>query len=436
VGVKARVWEVHSHTVSEAWYENAWHMLDSDIGLYYLMDDNRTIASVEQLWADQKVSEGLEEKANLTKYSGRNKAIFLEYTDAEGNNAYVSQDGVRQRGYRYFHDNYYCFVQKGYEKFTNAAHTMAITLRPNEKIIRNWKGGDKFYDYERHKRDYERNNSPESVPIRYGDGKLIWKTDLASKDACLYVNREFPPAFMADDGQYPPIHVKHRQGGIYDFPTRAFFDISSPYTILGGRLRATVHRGGASEWDGIETVIYNEEKELNERVWQAPQDTTGKLEMDVSLNETLYPSGQKGLHDYSVQFQFSANEKNDPPTQTGIESVELKTDIQVAPNSLPALTLGRNVIRYRDETPGPHRVKITHVWRERSDNHPPLAPAVALYPADGVTVDDLAPNFRWKSAADQDRGDSIANHWIRISFDPQCRWPVATALMKVTDSPK
>jgi transglutaminase-like putative cysteine protease len=31
VGVPARVWEVWHHTVSEAFYNNAWHMLDSDI---------------------------------------------------------------------------------------------------------------------------------------------------------------------------------------------------------------------------------------------------------------------------------------------------------------------------------------------------------------------------------------------------------------------
>jgi hypothetical protein len=112
----------------------------------------------------------------------------------------------------------------------------------------------------------------------------------------------------------------------------------------------------------------------------------------------------------------------------------LRTDIQVAPNSLPALSLGRNVVRYRDETPGEHKVKITHIWRERSDNTPPSAPSAAVFPADGAVVKSLAPEFKWRKAVDPDKSDKVADHWIMISFDPQCRWPVATALWKLTDS--
>ncbi|MDP6040663.1 MAG: transglutaminase-like domain-containing protein [Candidatus Latescibacteria bacterium] len=93
IGISARVWEVWHHTVSEAYYNDAWHMLDTDIGLYYLAGDNRTIASVEELWADQQVSEGLEKKAYLTAFSGRNKALRQIYMDVEGGNAHVSQDG-------------------------------------------------------------------------------------------------------------------------------------------------------------------------------------------------------------------------------------------------------------------------------------------------------------------------------------------------------
>jgi Transglutaminase-like superfamily len=436
LGIPARVWEVWLHTVSEAYYNNAWHMLDSDIGLNYLLDDNRTIASIEQLWADQKITGGKEENANLTKFSGRNKAVFMVYTDIEGNNTYLSQDGVRQRGYRYFHDDYHCYVQTGYDRFTYEQHSMAMTLRPWEKLVRNWKGGEKYYDYKRHNELYERDKKPYRKPILYGDGQLIWKPDLRSEKARLYLNQEMPPAYIFDDGQEPPVHVKRRQGGVYVVATRAIFDVETPYTILGGRLKARLYRGAATRWDRLTATVNSRTGPVKERVWSAPRGETGSIDVDLSLDEVLFPTGERGRRSYSVEFNFTANEKNDPPTQSGLEEVEFVTDIQCAPNSLPALSLGKNIIRYRDETPGEHKVKITHLWRERTDNHPPKPPQDAVYPRHGGVVDNLAPLFKWKAAKDTDRADRIEDYRITISFDPQCRWPVATALKSLTGSSK
>ena len=131
-----------------------------------------------------------------------------------------------------------------------------------------------------------------------------------------------------------------------------------------------------------------------------------------------------------------ANEANNPPTQSGLDALEVVTDIQVSAYSLPALSKGRNIIRYRDETPGEHKVKITHIWLEREDNTPPAIPDGPLFPTDGESIKTLAPVFKWQKVSDQDKGDKIMNHFILISFDPQCRWPVATALYKETQSGK
>ena len=435
IGIPARVWEVWKHTVSEAFYNNAWHMLDSDIGLYYLAGDNRTIASIEQLWADQKASEGVPEKANLTAFSGRNKAVRAVYTDVEGGNPHVSQDGIYQRGYRYFHGADECYIQTGYDRFTYEPHSMAMTLRPGETLIRNWKGGKKYYDYERHDQNLAGGNQW-AKPMRYGDGQLIWKPDLNSKLAPSFFNQNQAPCFAVLDGQQPAVHVRHKQGGIYDMPERAILDMETPYVILGGKIKARLYRGAATRWDGMSFTVSSRTGPVSQTVWRAPKDSSGSLQAEVDLDKVLFPSGERGRHDYSVEFNFMANEKNDPPTQSGLESVELTADIQCSSYSLPALALGHNVIRYRDETPGPHQVKITHIWRERTNTHPPAVPQKALYPADGATVKDLAPNFRWSTALDPDKGDKVENHRLIISFDPQCRWPVATALLKETASGK
>ncbi|HUU26384.1 MAG TPA: transglutaminase-like domain-containing protein [archaeon] len=441
LGMQARVWEVWRHTVNEYRYNNAWHMIDSDIELYYLMDDNRTVASVEQLGADQKVTGGKPENAHLTEFSGRNKCIRVLYTDIDGNPVYEYQDGKTQRGYRYFFDDY-SYVQEYYDFFTYEPHTMAMTIRPNEKLIRNWKGGSRFYDFRRHLAQYERDPQPWRKPIRYGSGQIVWTPDLKSKAAraCLSgevreLQGDYFTVFSYENGLEPAIHVKHKQGGVYDTPSFAMFAVRTPYTVTGGRLKAKVYRGASTEWDRVNVLVSNDPRGGDrEQVWEAPEGATGSMDVDVSLDGVLYPAGERGRHVYAVRFEFSANEKNDPPTQSGVESLQMITDIQCAPNSLPTLSLGNNTVRYRDETPGPHKVKITHIWNERTDNHPPLPPEKALFPWDGRVVDDLAPHFKWQSTRDPDREDKISDYYFTVSFDRQCRWPVATALMTETGS--
>jgi len=430
IGMKARVWEVFGHTVCEFWYNNAWHMIDTDIGLYYLMDDNRTIASIEQLWEDQKISGGTPEGARLTKWSGRNAAIRQMYQDYDGNDVYLWQDGVEQRGYRYYYDDFFCFVQDNYGRFAYEPHSMAMTIRPNEKMVRNFKGGDKFYEYRKHLKEYEERDQRWRIPVTWGDGRLVWTPDLKADYIADYVNRNRGPALYVEDGVLPPLHVHHRGGKAYGTPTRATFSVETPYTILGGKLKARVYRGAATAKDRISVSVDRQ------KVWEAPEQAVGSMDLEVDLDEVLYPAGQRGRREYSVQFAFTANQKNDPPTQTGVESLQIITEFQCAPRSLPGLSLGKNIIRYRDETPGPHKVKITHVWNELTDNHPPLPVQKASYPKDGGVVDDLAPMFRWAKAKEIDKDDKTVNYLFTISFDPQCRWPVATALLRETGSGK
>ena len=160
----------------------------------------------------------------------------------------------------------------------------------------------------------------------------------------------------------------------------------------------------------------------------------------LSISTNTFSQWTSQYHNGSGQVFFysivMADESNDPPTQSGLEAVELVTDIQVSSYSLPALSKGRNIIRYRDETSGEHKVKITHIWYEHNDNSPPSVPGGSIFPADGETITTLEPVFKWQKVSDEDKGDEINNHCILISFDPQCRWPVATALYKETDSGK
>jgi hypothetical protein len=52
-GLPARAQEIWGHTVSEAWWDGAWHMLDGNVKVFYPGRDNRTIASLATLERDK-----------------------------------------------------------------------------------------------------------------------------------------------------------------------------------------------------------------------------------------------------------------------------------------------------------------------------------------------------------------------------------------------
>ena len=99
---------------------------------------------------------------------------------------------------------------------------------------------------------------------------------------------------------------------------------------------------------------------------------------------------QEACYDYRLRLRGSGG---------GIASLEIESDLQMAPLSLPALELGANEIVYTDETDGPRRVRLEHAWKERDDLAPPAAPGKALHPRPGAEVAGTQVEFRWEPVA-------------------------------------
>lgn len=407
LGMRARHWTVWHHSVSEFRYEENWHMLDSSIGIYYLMEDNLRIASIEQLWQDQMPTGGLFANYHLTGFSMRGRAVRTVFTDMEGGNEFVWQDGKSPQFLHYFEGDQGCYLQPCWDGFSEEPHTMAMTLRPGERLIRNWKGGSVYYNYRWHEAEYEIDHRPWRKPICYGDGKLTWRLDPAGQQA----------------------------GGLKT-PAQDKLEIYSPYTVIGAEVVARVPAGQVSSWDDVDVKVFLDSTgSCRETSFEVMKDKSAGVELRADLDEILYPAGNQGRHAYALLLE--QKDRIDPRLLSGenLISLEVITDIQCAPFSLPGLSLGKNLIRYRDKSRGIHKVRITHCWRERYDNHPPSAPARALYPADRSITADQAPLFRWTAASDMDGTGQVADYQILLSFDPRCRWPVSTSLHTETGSP-
>jgi len=111
-GLKVRRGFPTGHVVSEAWYDGAWHLLDSDEHVICLLRDNATIAGEEDMVRDHDLIKRTHTYGILSPDSRK--------TDEFSASLYV-HDGPRQGEHR-----------------SHVAHTMGLTLRPGEALEWRW----------------------------------------------------------------------------------------------------------------------------------------------------------------------------------------------------------------------------------------------------------------------------------------------------------
>jgi hypothetical protein len=112
-----------------------------------------------------------------------------------------------------------------------------------------------------------------------------------------------------------------------------------------------------------------------------------------------------------------------------LRGITIKNDIEMAPLTMPSMTVGNNRISYVEHTDDKSGVntarhlKITHNWVERSKTRPPTAPASPVYPADGGTSDGTDVTFQWNAAAPT--GQILTDYHFQLSDHPEMRWPMS-----------
>ena len=403
-GLKARVWEITGHTVSEAFYNGAWHMLDGNVRVFYLDRDNRTIASLATLEHDKWLIErGIHPRDPWFRGpdSPERNREFVHYIIS-------------------YKDNW---ESDGYDSEINKPYTMAMTLRPGEKLVRWWKPVlGKF----------EGRDSDPLVPERYANGRLVWEPDLKRIDVKDYIH--VPPigniTTRGQDGRDPAIHIAELQDGdLYDRASRFTIPIRSPYPIVGGRLFCALVKQGDSSLDQAE-IFFGEPRwnngDLYSYLWGK-----GTENLEIDLDPSFLKHGV--LYNYSIGFTLRGNAKSNPPTQAGVDHFQVIADLQVSPHSLPTLSLGKNLIHYSDGSTGPKMVRIIHRWREVNDRRPPEKVQNALSPGNGDEVETLTPTLTW---ADATASDKVTDYQVMVSLRPDCRWPLSPTLYQNVGSAK
>ena len=400
-GVKGRIQELWGHTVSEAFYNGAWHELDGNVKVFYLDRDNRTIASLATLEHDKWLIERTIHPRELEPW-------FLGLDTPERNEEFV-------RYITSYKDNY---EELGDDAALARNYSMAMTLKPGEKLVRWWTPRLGKFEGQDHRAE---------APRIYANGQLIWEPDLHRVDIRPYLSIEsWGNISTAHDGRSPAIHVADLQDELYTRPSVFSIPIDSPYPIVGGRFSCTLVKQGDSGLDSA-SVYFGRPQwasgDLYEYRWgQGPQ------KVSVDLDAKLLKSGVP--YKYSIGFAIRGNAAGKPPSQAGVDAFRSETDLQVSPHSLPALSLGKNTIVFRQESSQPIKVRITHRWREIQDRRPPATIGKAMSPASGAEVASLTPVLTWAPEA------SATDYQVMVSLRPDCRWPLSTTLHRNVGSAK
>lgn len=397
-GVEARVQEIWGHTVNEAFWDGRWHLLDSNVKVYYLSRDNRTLAGLAELekdkWLIERTIHPRDPWERPQDPPGRNEE-FVRYIVSAGDN----------------------FIEHSYDERIAIDYNMSMTLKPAEKLIRWW---------EPKLGKFEGRDTRAQFPSRFANGQLIWEPDLDRIDMKDYIEVvDNVTTKWAKGGEGPAIQVDRLQDDQNTRPSRVKLPITGPYPVMGGRFACTL----VKDQGCAASVFYGEpgwgQGNLYTYRWGSGRETN-MFDLDAFILKDA------PVYSYDIGFMLTGDGKRGTPRQAGVDWFRAETDLQVGPHSLPALKLGRNVVRYRDSSPGPKQVRITHVWREVSDNRPPAAVTESTSAKEFNT---LVPVLSWKASADPDPGDSVTDYQVMVSLRPDCRWPLSPSVYRNVGSP-
>lgn len=328
-GLRARVWELHGHTVAEVFFDGAWHMLDADTGRVFRDPKDNHILSVRE---------------------------------------------IQDRGlWRVFKKDRRGYEEHGYDRWRLSNHTMALTLRPGERLVRTWRPSGKFYNYWAHDH-YKPGTAWWLPPTRYASGEIVFKPRFTAealvRDA---LECEFlVPGRRGERG--PRLRLEPPGPGALNTRRRGHitYRVRSPYVIVGGRFEATFFRSRHTSRDWIAVDVRNawtaERPDAREgwvRVYGAAWTSdVGELPAVVDFGHLFHTAerDREGIYQYDIRFEFAGSDPAGHPV--GMSDLVLTTEIQVAPLSIPALGPGKNTVRYWDETEGDHTLRITHTWEE------------------------------------------------------------------------
>ncbi len=359
---------LHGHVQCEAFVNGAHQFMDVDQDCFYLDRENETPVSGDECARDH----------DLVRREYNYGPLASRWRDSDTVAAlFGADDGEGWKPVR--------------------GHEIAYTLRPGEKVIFRWDNIGKYC---------AQNAERAHLPNFFGNSKFIFRPrlDLESVQAEAAAATDIGQASAPDRGG-----KLAGQSGYVEL----VYEIAPSYAVCGGTVRATFF--GLSARDGF-SIAVSFDAEKWTQVWE--QAGAGRIEADVPLDEALDVHNEPAKYRYWVRIGLASAGAE---RGANLCSLEIETDVMAAPLSLPRLSLGENRVVYRDETDGPHRVRIIHEWQENDAAQPLAPPPAPEHPRPGAEVTDSIVTFSWPAAVGADR------YHLQVSRRPDFKFPYRTS---------
>jgi hypothetical protein len=178
-------------------------------------------------------------------------------------------------------------------------------------------------------------------------------------------------------------------------------------------------------------------------VWEYQGE--GSIDAEVDIDEALAALTSPAIYAYYVRVSFMAIGQS---TAAGLAMVRMESDLQMSQTSLPALSVGSNLVSVdtdnREAASGDMRLRISHGWDESPAPPPPSPPRRAVAPGDGERVaartlcELVWENDDTAAVADHhvivsDRADflmPVSPNFDRLTFSPTPRWKVSRSFLR------
>jgi len=279
---------------------------------------------------------------------------------------------------------------------------MNMTLRPGEKFIWRWNHCGKFH------RGLNPRKWSSGIPSNLANGKMIYSPRLDI------------PGHKAVDGYYFNIR-KDTEGRYRIYPSLAgakseiILFSESPYPIVGATISFRLSKNSSDQffvWCSV----------LNKKWQPVPvKINDGEQVVLLDLDSILNPVNTPAINKINIKIELRAGKEL---TDIWLSDICLEADVHLNRNALPALSVGRNEIKYWAETEG--EAKIVHGWKESSESVPPERSEQAVFPKDNqkLSLDNLQ-KLKWANVLDTNKG-GLSGYRVQVSYEKNMTVPVST----------
>ncbi len=315
LGLPVKFWDITNHTVSEAFFDGRWHMVDNSMSALYTLCDGKTLASVEEIGAEGAcpASHGKRERGHIAKYhclSATSPNGFLTGADTQ----------------RSLEEESLCFNPNAlkYRPYYNNwdwGHRYILNLKAGESYTRYYKSLGETAAY------YVPNGGkdPEQVNTRYhlrGNGLWHFMAELSPSAYRRAIHSAQNISAVSPAGLQP---------ATAGAPAEVIFKVQGANVITSQNIRAAFLRKSRSV---NARILISSDNGLHWReVWKA--DATGRVAADVRLGDEV-----NGAYEVLVKVSMAAK----TPDDVRLTSLEIDTFTMLNTKTQPRLNLGRNTI--------------------------------------------------------------------------------------------